>query len=138
MPLSNYEKKRRLDACWATAAYSKPATVYFGLFTSAPNAGGGGVECVIGTNAYARASVDTVDANFTAPLGSPCTNATAIAFPAPTGAWGSGNPITHWAAFDASTAGNMIEYGTLSSALTISGAGTAPTIPIGGLVLDSL
>ena len=137
MPLSNYEKLRRFNACYKDTAYTQPGTLYMALFTSAPNAGGGGVECVIATNSYARASITTVDASWTAVLGGPITNAVAITFPAPTGAWGSGSPITHWALFDATTAGNMIEYGTLSESLTISGVTAAPTVPIGGLTLDS-
>jgi len=137
MPLSNYEKLRRFNACYRDTAYVQPGTLYMGLFTSAPNAGGGGVECVIGTNSYARASITTVDASWSVVLGGPITNAVAITFPAPTGAWGSGNPITHWALFDASTAGNMIEYGTFSSPLTIAGAGAAPVVAIGELTIDS-
>lgn len=137
MPLSNYEKKRRFDLAYGDGSYTQAGTYYIGLFTSSPNAGGGGTECVIGTNAYARASVTTNNTNFpAATLGSPLTNGTAIAFPAPTGAWGTGS-ITHFAVFDASTGGNMIEYGTLSVPLSITTAGTAPTIPVGGLTFDS-
>ena len=135
MPLSNYEKKRRLDQCYGDGSYSQAATYYIGLFSSTPNAGGGGVEFLIGTNSYARASVATNATNFPATtLGSHMTNGTAIAFPAPSGAWGT---ATHFAVFDASTGGNMIEYGELNTPLVVSGAGAAPTIPVGGLSFDS-
>lgn len=140
MPLSNYEKKRAFDLRYGDGGpYTQAATYYIGLFSVAPNAGGGGTEAVIATNGYARASVATNATNFpAATLGSPGTNGTAIAFPAPTGAWASGNPLTHFAIFDASTGGNMIEFGALVTPITISGVTTAPTIPIGGLTFDSL
>lgn len=137
MPLSNYEKLRRFNACYRDTAYTQPGTLYMALFTTAPNAGGGGVECVIGVNNYARASITTVDGSWSVVLGGPITNFAALTFNAPSGAWGSGNPITHWAFYDASTAGNMIEFGTFSSPLTIAGAGPAPTIAAGELTIDS-
>lgn len=135
MPLSNYEKKRRLDLAYGDGTYTQAATYYFGLFSAAPNAGGGGVEFTIGSNAYARASLATNNTNFPATtLGSPLTNGAAITWPAPTGAWGT---ATHWAVFDAATGGNMIEFGQLTTPLVVSGAGAAPTAPAGFLSLDS-
>lgn len=139
MALSNFEKKQRLDKCYGGTNYTVAANHYIGLFSAAPNAGGGGTEAVIGTNAYARCAVVNNTTNWPAStLGSPKTNGAVFTFPAPTGAWASGNPLTHFAIFDAATGGNMIEFGELVTPITINGAGGAPSIPIGDLVLESL
>lgn len=136
--ISNYEKKRLFDLRYGDGTYTQASPLYFALFTSAPNAGGGGVECIIGTNAYARASIASTAANFpAATLGSPGTNGAVITWPAPTGAWGGGQPITHWGVFDAATGGNLIEFGELATPITITGVAAAPYIPVGGLTIDS-
>lgn len=138
MALSNYEKKRLFDTRYGDGSYTQAGTLYFALFSTSPGPGGGGVEAIIGTNGYARIGVASNATNFpAATLGSPGTNGTVITFPTPTGAWSGGAPLTHWGVFDASTGGNLIEYGELVTPITISGATSAPSIPIGGLQIDS-
>ena len=101
-----------LTTFWADEIYdhtfrnlAAPAivTVFVALFTAAPGEGGGGTE--VATGAYARQSVA-----FTAPTAGAGDNSADITFPVATADWGT---ITHWALFDASTAGNMIVYGPL-------------------------
>lgn len=95
---------------WALTAGSptRPTAWYIGLFTAAPGEAGGGTE--ISGGSYARtAATFTVSGNL-------ATTSAAVEFPTATASWGS---ITHAAIFDASTAGNMLAYATLSAAKTI-------------------
>jgi hypothetical protein len=56
-------------------------------------------------------------------------NAAQLAFPEATGAWGS---LTHFAVFDAATAGNIVFYGALTTAKAIADNETL-RFPIGNL-----
>ena len=56
---TTYLCNKLLDLFFGSTSWTPPTTLYFGLFTTAPSqpAGTGGVECPIGTNAYARATI---------------------------------------------------------------------------------
>lgn len=85
-----------------------PANIYIALFTAAPGEAGGGTEVTGGS--YARQVI-----TFAAPSGGnprSISNTAQIDFPAATGTWGD---IIGWALFDASSAGNMLYYGDVTS-----------------------
>jgi hypothetical protein len=135
--LSDYLEKKLLDHVFGNTAYTAPATLYLAAFTSAPTDAGGGTELAIGTNGYARASV----ANNTTFFPNVAVNvakanaSTAITFPTCTTAdWGS---IVACAWFDASSAGNMLVWGTLTVPKTIQ-VGDTLAFPAGtfSLALD--
>ena len=132
MGLVDYGENRILDAMLGSDHSSVfPATVYIGLFTSAPNdAGSGGVEVTGGS--YARVSVNPLDANWTAAssVDGVTTNAAAITFPAPTANWGT---VTHFGIFDATTTGNLLFHGALSASRVISNGDAAPQFAAGAL-----
>ena len=112
---------------------SNTSAVYFALSTTAPNPDGTNVtEPTIG--AYARTGVYNLTTSFFgAPTGSSptsCANITQVNWPEATDSWGF---ITHWAAYDASTSGNMIYYGTLDNPQTIT-TGLRPVFGAGDLV----
>lgn len=132
MILSDYLENKLLNLMFDNTAFSPPATLYFGLFTADPGESGVTGEFTIGTGSYARAVVTNNTTNF--PLCSVLTtptktNASTIAFPKATTAWGV---ATHWAIYDASTAGNMLAHGALSSPRTIS-IGDTPKIAAGAM-----
>jgi hypothetical protein len=81
------------------------ATVYVSLHTATAAAGANEIT----GNAYARES-----AAFTQTGSDPTTaaNSAIVTFPTATGSWGT---ITDFALWDASTAGNLLGYGTLSA-----------------------
>jgi hypothetical protein len=110
--MSDYLEAKVLDHTLGTTAYTKPASVYCALFTTAPTDAGGGTE--VSGGAYARQaatfSAATVGAGSTS-------NSADITFPVATAAW---NTINAVALFDASTAGNILWWGTLSTAKTIN------------------
>ena len=85
---------------------------------------------------YTRMSYANNTTNFPSPAGSNPTqgsNSQIISFPTSTSAWGTIAAITlHTLA----TGGNVVAFAYLSSALTISGSGTTPSIPNTGLTLS--
>lgn len=112
------------------AAYTAPTTLYVGLFTAAPGEAGGGTE--VSGGSYARVAVANSAAEWAAPVAGNGTtsNLNAITFPAPTGDWGQ---ATHWAIFDAATAGNQLINEALTTPKTINNGDAAPSFAPGAL-----
>lgn len=106
---SDYLENELLDHVLSNAAYTSPTTVYVGLYTSSPNDDDSGTE--VSGGSYARQSASFAAASG----GSASTNAT-ITFPAATANWGT---ITHVSIHDASTAGNLLFHGAVTSSKTI-------------------
>jgi hypothetical protein len=101
--ISNYLETQILTwACTASAA-TRPTAWHVALFTAAPSDTGGGTE--LSTGGYARQSV-----TFTV-SGATASNTAIIDFVS-SGDWGN---ITHVGIFDASTAGNLLFWGALST-----------------------
>lgn len=97
-----------------------PATLYFGLFTSAPAADGtGGTE--ISGGSYARAAVTNNATNFPAAAGAEKSNGTAITWATATALWGT---ATHIVVFDAASGGNRYDWGELDTPRTINNGDT--------------
>jgi hypothetical protein len=99
---------------YSTAPYTGPSTLYLGLFTASTgletNSPSAEVSTGGGTN-YARQTVTFAAAS----TGSSSTNAT-VTFPAAGANWGT---ITHVAVMDASTSGNVLFYGAVTTSKTI-------------------
>lgn len=128
--LSDYLENKWLDHILKNTAYSPAATLYFALFTSDPGESGVSGELTIGTGGYARAAVTNNTVNFPACAvsGTPTkSNGTVVQFPTASAAWGT---ITHWAVYDASSAGNMIVHGTMASSRYVA-ATDAPKVAVG-------
>jgi hypothetical protein len=110
--LTDYLENKILDHFLGTTAYTSPAAVYVGLFTVAPSDAGGGTEVTGGS--YARQA-----ATFTAAASGATSNDTNIDF--------TGMPAATTVAigiFDASTSGNMLLYGTLTTNKTTDAGDT--------------
>lgn len=128
MAITEYLENKLLDHACGRTSFTMP-TVYIALFKTAPNDAGGGTECAY--TSYARVALDTgSDSLFAAASGGASSNAEDIEFPEKTG--GSDETVQWWATFDASSNGNMLEYGTFDSAKTVSN-GDAPVIRSGQL-----
>jgi len=121
MSFSNYLETKVLDHVFGGTAYTAPATLYIGLYTAAPSDTGGGTE-VSGTG-YARQS-----SGFTT-SGATTSNTGAVEFPTAGSNWGT---ITHVGVFDASTAGNLLAYGALTTSKLVE-SGDVFRIPAGDL-----
>jgi len=120
---TNYLENKLLDLTLKQVAYL-PAGCYVALYGSSPTeTGAGGAECSGGS--YARQSV-----TFSAAAEGQTSNSGVITFPAATApSWGA---LTHFALFDAVSAGNMLYYSTLTTPKTIS-AGDVVRFNVGTL-----
>jgi hypothetical protein len=126
---STYAQNKALDHRYGGPDYTRPATVYVALFTSAPNVGGGGTE--VSGGAYARAAITNNSTNFPAAVGGVKSNAAAVVFAQATAPWGT---VTHAAMFDALTGGNMLDFNALDSPKTVA-TGDTPSLPVGSIRL---
>lgn len=117
---SDYLENKLLDHSlrYGTAPYTGASTVYIGLFTSDDSTGATAANLEAGTltnevsgNGYSRQS-----ATFDAASGGSSSNSGNITFTASGGNWGT---ITHVAVMDASTTGNVLFYGALTTSKTI-------------------
>lgn len=138
--MSDYLENKLVDLTLRGQAFTPPATLYFGLHTTATTDAGGGTE--VSGGSYARVAVTASLSNFNATQGGAgsassgtggvTSNATTITFPAPTGNWGT---VSHWAVWDASTGGNMLFHGALTTAKTINNGDAAPSFAAAALTL---
>lgn len=114
-----------------------PATLYLALFKGDP--AGSGTEPT-STGSYARVA-KTNDATLWGTIGATDTaisnvgTSGAITWPAASAVWSITDPLTHWAIFDNSSGGNMLASGTLSTPITITGAGDQARIPAGAFTI---
>jgi hypothetical protein len=121
MSFSNYLETELLDHVFAGNAYSSPAAVYVGLFTSNPDEDGSGTE--VSGGSYAR------QAGSFSVSGNTATTSAAIEFPTATASWGT---ISHIGIYDASSAGNLLAYAALSASKAIA-SGDVFRIPTGDI-----
>jgi len=118
--LTNYLESKLIDHFLGTTTYTKPSAVYVALFTVTPGEAAGGTEVTGGS--YARQA-----ATFGAASSGSTTNSTNIDF--------AGMPAATTVAigiFDASTSGNMLLYGALTTNKTTD-AGDTLRIATGSL-----
>jgi len=109
---SDYLELKLLDHALGTAPFTAPTNVYVGLHTGSPldDDSGANEISTVGTG-YVRK-----EATFAAASGgSASTNAT-ITFDAATSNWGT---ITHISIYDASSAGNLLFHGAVTTSKTI-------------------
>ncbi len=115
---SDYWENKILDHIFGKGSYTPP-TIYVGLSTVDPTDDGSGLAEPSGSG-YARTQTSASDWN--AASNGSLYNASDITFAQATGSWGT---ITHFALFDAATAGNMLAHGVLSQSKTIGNSDTA-------------
>lgn len=123
---SDYLENKLLDAVFNGSAWTTISNVWVALFTGTLSGDTPGTEVTGGS--YAR--VSTAPADWTAASGGALENGNAITFPAPTANWGT---VTHFGIFDASTSGNALYYGDLTSSRVINNGDGAPSFAAGAL-----
>jgi hypothetical protein len=107
--LSDYLENEILDHILGTGAYTMPTNVYVGLSTGSFVDDNSGTE--LSGSGYTRKV-----ASFGAASSGTASNDAAIEFPAATGSWGT---VSHFGIFDASTSGNLLIHGALTSSKVI-------------------
>lgn len=107
--MSNYLENAVINAVLRNTSYTSPTTVYVALFTSDPTDAGTGTECT--GSGYTRKAM-----TFGSPSNGVSTNSAAVEFDQATGSWGT---ITHMGLYDASTSGNLLLHGALTTSKVI-------------------
>jgi hypothetical protein len=132
---STYLQNRLIDHLFRSATFAKPSALYIALFTAPPSDAGGGTE-VPGGVGYARVNLPPLDTNWRATQGGTTgissgsggtSNALTVTFGAPTVNWGT---VTHWAIYDAVTAGNLLIWDALTVSRPIIGGDPPPAFNI--------
>lgn len=124
MSFSNYLETKVLDHVFGGTAYTAPSTLYVALFTAVTDGEAGTVtEVSTSGTAYARQSVTFTTSGNTA------SNDAGVEYATATASYGT---VTHVGIYDASTAGNLLCYASLSSSKSID-TGDVFRIPTGDL-----
>lgn len=140
--LTDYAENRIIDWLLRGQTFTPPATVHVGLLTAAPTDSSAGTE--VSGGGYARVAVASSLANWAGTQSSGSTTASsgtsgttsnnnAITFPAPTANWGS---VTHFAVYDAASAGNMLFFAALGTPKTINNGDAAPSFAAAALTFQ--
>ena len=124
---SNYLELEILDHIFGKGAYTPP-TIYVGLSSADPTEDGSGIAEPAG-GSYARKQ--TAASDWAVASAGATSNAAIITFIESTATWGAA--LTHFFLSDAAIVGNMLGYGTLTSARTVNAAGYTPRFSIGEL-----
>ena len=117
--ISDYLELELLDHVFQAAAAYTPPTIYIALSTADPTDDASGISEPVG-NGYARKAHSAWNTAATRAI----TNNGVITFAQASDAWGT---ITHYAIYDASTAGNMLAHGSLSTSKSVVN-GNTPSI----------
>lgn len=120
MAITYFSANKLLDYNFGQTSYSVPTSLYFCLSTTSINIDGTGATEVSG-GSYARVSLVNNKTNWGTASNASLTNSTAIQFPESTASWGT---ITTVFISDASSAGNIWWYDTLSPSRTVASATT--------------
>lgn len=128
---SDYAEAKVLDMFFKGAAWSTMgAGPWVSLHTADPTDAASGAE--VSGGSYARKATATTDWTRSGTSPTQVVNANSLAFPAPTANWGT---VTHFAIWDASTAGNMLCYGALTTSRTINNGDGAPSFAASALTI---
>jgi hypothetical protein len=120
--MSNYLENALINVTLRATAYTAPAAVYVGLYTTDPTDANTGTE--VSGGSYARTAV-----TFGAPSNGVTTNSGAVTFPTATGTWGTVGWI---GILDAATSGNLLYHTPLTASKSIT-SGDIFTISVGNL-----
>jgi len=122
--MSDYLEDELNDHVLGGADFTRPATVYIGLWTDAlTDASTGSTGTEASGSAYARVSVTNNATNW--PASSSGSKASGIAFTFPTASGGNWGTVTHAGILDAATVGNMLYWFDLTTSKTINDGDTA-------------
>lgn len=136
--MTDYLENKIIDWMLRGQAFTPPTTVYVGLLTAAPSDATAGTE--VSGGSYARVAVTSNATNWNSTDGDndaassgtdgTTENDTVITFPAPTANWGV---VTHFALYDAASAGNMLIWSALGTNKTVNNGDAAPNFAVGSL-----
>lgn len=113
---SDYLENKVLDHVLGGSTYTQPSTIYVGLWTADDGLESGTLTSEVSGGSYAREAI-----TFDAASGGSADSAATVTFPTATANWGT---ITHVALMDASTSGNVLFHGSVTTSKTIESGDT--------------
>jgi hypothetical protein len=113
---SDYLENEVLDHILGNGAYTAPTDIYVGLWTADDGLESGTVTSEVSGGSYARQTM-----TFDAAAAGSADSAATVTFPTATANWGT---ITHVALMDASTGGNVLFHGSVTTSKTIESGDT--------------
>jgi hypothetical protein len=113
---SDYLENEVLDHILGNGAYTAPTDIYVGLWTADDGLESGTVTSEVSGGSYARQTM-----TFDAATGGSADSAATVTFPTATANWGT---ITHVALMDASSGGNVLFHGSVTTSKTIESGDT--------------
>ena len=121
--MSDFLEGEVIKHIFRTGSYTKPSTIYIALCTAAPSDSSTGSTITEPSGgSYARVQVGPADGSWSAPgAGGLTDNVADITFATATANWGT---ITHVAICDASTAGNLLFHGALTTSKAVNNGDT--------------
>lgn len=139
---TDYLENKLVDWLVRGQTFTPPATLYVGLLTAACSDSAAGTEVTGGS--YARVAVVSSLANWagtqsagsttaSSGTGGATSNNAGIVFPVPTANWGV---VTHFAIYDAASAGNQLICQPLTVQKTVNNGDAAPTFNTGALTIQ--
>ena len=130
--LTDFLENALINHLFRGTAYTAPGTWFVSLHTSACSDSATGTEVTGGS--YARVGVASGTGTWAAPSAGNGTtsNVNAINYATPTAGWGT---VTHFALWDASTAGNQLICQALTASKTIN-SGDTVSFPAGSLTVQ--
>jgi hypothetical protein len=129
--LTDVVNNKVLDCFFGGSAITPPSILYIGLSQIKSSKGGSVSEPIGGS--YARVAVLNDTGHFPGAFAGTKSNATVIAFPSPSAAWG---PILSVFIADSSVDGNILAMADLPASRTIKCGDLAPTIAVNALFLS--
>lgn len=127
--LTDYTENKVLEHITGKTAFTKPTNTYLGLFTVMPSESGTGGTEVSTSTGYARQQVTWGTA-----VSGAIANSAQVRFPVSGNATNNYGTIVGIGLWDALTTGNLIVYGTLTSAVTIN-SGDSWTLSSGAVTI---
>ncbi len=128
--LSDHLENKLLDHLLGGGDYTPAATHYIALYTAAPSDSGGGTE--VSGGGYARAAVTNNLSNWPAASDGAKSNGSVVTFPTASASWGT---VTHFGIRDASSGGNLLAWGALTSSALVD-TGDTISFDEGGLAIS--
>jgi hypothetical protein len=117
---SNYTETNVINALLRGVTFPLPTKTYISLHTASPGEAGGSEVTTGAFPAYVRKEAEAgglIGSGWAAPTDGVTQNANQIIYPSHDGA--ASLTVTHWAVYDAATAGNLLFYAPLTTARTL-------------------
>lgn len=133
---ADYLENKVLNLVLNATAFTAPATHYIGFSTTTiTDAGGNITEPAIGTAGYTRIAVTANTTNWPTATTGTISNGVALETPTSSGAWVASANLIDFFLSDAASAGNILYYGTLTTAQAVTATNQKLQFAIGALVI---